>query len=122
VVQASSLPCFNGRQDACPTVREAAVALTADQVRWVAHLARLECQPDEIALFTEQLGKIIDYVEQLKEVNTDGVPPLAHCLPIHNVFRGDETTPSLPASEALANAPLRKGDFYSVPAVLDFEE
>jgi len=96
--------------------------LSGDQVRWVAHLARLECQPEEIALFTDQLSKIIDYVEQLKEVRTEGVEPLAHCLPISNVFRPDEGKPSLSAEEALANAPLRKGDYYSVPAVLDFEE
>ena len=58
-------------------------------------------------------------MDQLKSVNTDGVEPLAHALPIHNVFRADETKPSLTADEALANAPDRRGDFYAVPAVLD---
>jgi aspartyl-tRNA(Asn)/glutamyl-tRNA(Gln) amidotransferase subunit C len=95
------------------------MALTADQVRWVAHLARLECTPDELALFTSQLSGIVDYVTQLNAVNTDGVEPMAHALPVQNVFRPDEVAPSLPAEEALANAPDRRGDFYGVPAVLD---
>ncbi len=95
------------------------MALTGDQVRWVAHLARLEFGPDELEVFTDQLSKIVDYVNQLQEINTDGVEPLSHALPIHNVFRPDELKPSLSANEALANAPDRKGDFYGVPAVLD---
>ncbi len=95
------------------------MALTGDQVRWVAHLARLEISPEEVELFTEQLSRIVDYVNQLQEVNTEGVEPLAHALPIHNVFRPDEASPSLPVDEALANAPVRRGDFYGVPAVLD---
>jgi len=95
------------------------VALTGDQVRWVAHLARLEFSPEELDVFTDQLSKIVDYVNQLQQINTDGVEPLSHALPIHNVFRPDEVKPSLSANEALANAPDRKGDFYGVPAVLD---
>lgn len=95
------------------------MALSGDQVRWVAHLARLEISEAEVATFTEQLSKVVDYIEQLKEVDTEGVEPMAHALPINNVFRDDELAESLPAAEALANAPERKGDFYSVPAVLD---
>jgi aspartyl-tRNA(Asn)/glutamyl-tRNA(Gln) amidotransferase subunit C len=95
------------------------MALTGDQVRWVAHLARLEFTPEELALFTNQLSAIVDYVNQLQQVNTEGVEPLAHALPIHNVFRPDEAKPSLSADEALANAPDRRDDFYGVPAVLD---
>jgi aspartyl-tRNA(Asn)/glutamyl-tRNA(Gln) amidotransferase subunit C len=95
------------------------MALTGDQVRWVAHLARLEFSPEELDVFTDQLSKIVDYVNQLQQINTEGVEPLSHALPIHNVFRPDETKPSLTADEALANAPDRKGNFYGVPAVLD---
>jgi aspartyl-tRNA(Asn)/glutamyl-tRNA(Gln) amidotransferase subunit C len=68
---------------------------------------------------TRQLSAIVDYVAQLQAVNTDGVEPLAHALPVHNVFRDDEPRPSLPVEEALANAPDRQGDFYGVPAVLE---
>jgi aspartyl-tRNA(Asn)/glutamyl-tRNA(Gln) amidotransferase subunit C len=90
-----------------------------EEVRWVAHLARLELSDAELATMTAQLGAILDYVRQLQQVPTDGVEPLAHPLPLQNVFRADECRPSLPADAALANAPERDGDFYAVPAVLE---
>ena len=93
------------------------MSLTADQVRWVAHLARLELTDAELALMTRQLSAILDYVAQLQQVDTDGVEPLVHAIELHNVFRDDVPAPSLSADEALANAPSRKDDFYSVPAV-----
>lgn len=95
------------------------MSLTAEQVRWVAHLARLELTAAELETMTRQLSAIVDYVTQLQQVNTEGIAPLAHPLPIHNVFRADEPAPSLPVEAALANAPDRRGDFYGVPAVLD---
>jgi aspartyl-tRNA(Asn)/glutamyl-tRNA(Gln) amidotransferase subunit C len=95
------------------------MSLTADEVRWVAHLARLELSAAELETMTRQLSAILDYVDQLQQVNTDGVEPLAHPLPIHNVFRDDVPAPSLPVDAALANAPDRRDDFYAVPAVLD---
>jgi aspartyl-tRNA(Asn)/glutamyl-tRNA(Gln) amidotransferase subunit C len=95
------------------------MSLTADDVRWVAHLARLQLSDAELATMTRQLAAILDYVDLLKQVNTEGVEPLAHPLPVHNVFRDDEPAPSLPTDAALANTPDRHGDFYGVPAVLD---
>ena len=95
------------------------MSLTAEQVRWVAHLARLELSDADVAHLTPQLAAILDYVDQLKQVNTEGVEPLAHPLKVHNVFRDDEPAPSLPVDAALANAPARLGDFFGVPAVLD---
>src|SRR5205823_3593642 len=95
------------------------MSLTLDQVRWVAHLARLELSDAELATMTRQLNSIVDYVNLLQRVNTEGVEPLAHALPIQNVFREDEPSPSLPVGAALANAPDRRGDFFGVPAVLD---
>jgi aspartyl-tRNA(Asn)/glutamyl-tRNA(Gln) amidotransferase subunit C len=99
-------------------------ALSADQVRWIAHLARLDLTEAELETMTRQLSAIVDYVAQLQQVDTEGVEPLAHALPIHNVFRDDEPAPSLPVAEALANAPdpritTRGERFYAVPAVLD---
>src|SRR5438128_2702875 len=88
------------------------MALTTEQVRWVAHLARLELTAEELQELTPQLSAILDYVNQLQQVNTDGVEPLAHPLDIHNVFRADEPARSLPVDAALANAPDRRGDFY----------
>lgn len=95
------------------------MSLTADDVRWVAHLARLELSDADLQLMSRQLSAILDYVTQLQQVNTDGVEPLAHALDVHNVFREDAPAPSLPVAVALANAPDRRGDFYGVPAVLD---
>jgi len=95
------------------------MSLSANDVRWVAHLARLELSAEELAVITPQLQAILAYVDQLRQVNTEGVEPLAHPLPIHNVFRDDQPAPSLPVDAALANAPAREGDFYRVPAVLE---
>jgi aspartyl-tRNA(Asn)/glutamyl-tRNA(Gln) amidotransferase subunit C len=95
------------------------MSLTPEDVRWVAHLARLELTDAELATMTRQLSAIVDYVAQLQGVNTDGIEPLAHAAWITNVFREDEQRLSLPVAEALANAPDRRGDFYGVPAVLD---
>lgn len=95
------------------------MSLTVQEVQWVAHLARLQLTEVELEMMTRQLSAIVDYVDQLKQVNTDGVEPMAHALTVQNVFREDEPAPSLPVADALANAPQRRGDFYSVPAVLD---
>ncbi len=95
------------------------MSLTAEQVRWVAHLGRLELGEAELATMTSQLRAILDYVNQLQQLDTEGVEPLAHPLDIGNVFREDEPTPSLVVAEALANAPDRRGDFFGVPAVLE---
>ena len=95
------------------------MSLSLDEVRWIAHLARLELTPAELETMTRDLSAIVDYVNQLQQVNTDGVEPLAHALDIQNVFRDDQPTPSLPVDAALANAPDRHGDFFGVPAVLE---
>jgi len=95
------------------------MALSVEQVRWAAHLSRLDLSPAEQEMMAQQLGNIIDYVNLLQEVNTDGIEPMAHPLPVQNVFRDDVPVASLPTDAALANAPDRHGDFYSVPAVLE---
>jgi aspartyl-tRNA(Asn)/glutamyl-tRNA(Gln) amidotransferase subunit C len=95
------------------------MSLTAGQVRWVAQLARLELSEADLETMTRQLRAILEYIEQLRQVDTEGVEPLAHPLPVHNVFRADEPAASLPVAEALANAPQQRDGFYVVPAVLD---
>jgi aspartyl-tRNA(Asn)/glutamyl-tRNA(Gln) amidotransferase subunit C len=95
------------------------MSISAREIAWVAKLSRLELTPDELATYSEQLRSIVDYIDLLKEVDTTGVEPLAHPIPVQNVFRDDVATPSLPVEEALRNAPERKGDFFGVPAVLD---
>jgi aspartyl-tRNA(Asn)/glutamyl-tRNA(Gln) amidotransferase subunit C len=95
------------------------VSLSAEQVRWVAHLGRLELTDAELATMTRQLAAIVDYVSQLQQVDTKGVEPLTHAVTVHNVFREDEPAPSLSPDEALANAPQRRSNFYAVPAVFE---
>jgi aspartyl-tRNA(Asn)/glutamyl-tRNA(Gln) amidotransferase subunit C len=89
------------------------------EVSKVAKLARLQLSEADLARMAEQLSNILAYVDQLKELNTDNVEPLAHPLPVHNVFREDVPTGSLPVDKALANAPRRAGNFFGVPAVID---
>lgn len=95
------------------------MSLEPEQVRWVAHLSRLELSEQELVGLGGQLASIVKYVDQLRAVNTEGVEPMAHALDLVNVLRDDTPVPSLPVSEALANAPARLGDFFGVPAVLD---
>ena len=95
------------------------MAFAEDQVRYAAALARLKLSDEEIARFAAQLGQILAHVDKLKELNTDQAPPTSHVLPMANVFRGDEVTPSLPIEAALANAPQREGPFFKVPKVID---
>jgi aspartyl-tRNA(Asn)/glutamyl-tRNA(Gln) amidotransferase subunit C len=93
--------------------------LSTDEVAWVAHLARLHLNPDDQKTFSQQLSAILDFVDQLAAVNTDGVEPLAHPLEVQNIFRTDEPAASLPVKGALSNAPDSRGDFFVVPAVFD---
>src|SRR5262249_6454543 len=113
----------NARSDAsrsrCRASNHRTMSLTPEDVRWVAHLARLELTDAELETMTRQLSAIVDYVAKFEGVNTDEVDPLAPALRVETVFRADEPRPSLPFAEALANAPDRRGDFYGVPAVLD---
>ena len=89
------------------------------QVRKVAKLARLDLTDDEVAQFSGQLSDIVGYIEKLNELDTESVEPLAHCLPIHNVFRDDVVRESLGSEKALENAPQRYENFFKVPKVLD---
>ncbi|MGL4421247.1 MAG: Asp-tRNA(Asn)/Glu-tRNA(Gln) amidotransferase subunit GatC [Gemmataceae bacterium] len=98
------------------------MALTLEQVRKVAQLARLELSEPDLAQMQQQLSAILEYVDQLGELNTDGVEPMAHPLPVQNVFRDDVPTGSLPVDAALQNAPNRLADYFGVPAVFDTDE
>ena len=89
------------------------------QVRHVAKLARLDLTDEEVARFSTQLSAILDYMEKLNELDTDSVEPLAHCLPIHNIFREDVVTESLDTELALENAPQHFENFFKVPKILD---
>ena len=89
------------------------------QVRKVAKLSRLDLTEAEVEEFTGQLSTILEYVEKMNELDTTNVEPLAHCLPVSNVFREDSIKESLGTENTLANAPQRDGEFFKVPKILD---
>jgi len=94
------------------------MSISRQDIEKVALLGRLRLTESELATMTAELGQIVGYVDQLAEVNTDSVEPMAHAIEVVNVFRADEVTPSLPRDEALANAPHHDERGYLVPAVL----
>ena len=94
------------------------MSLSRDDVEKVSLLARLQLDDDELDRLTAQLGQIVQYVEQLGELDTDQVEPMAHAVEIVNVLDADEVRPSLGREAALSNAPKRDEECYRVPAVL----
>jgi aspartyl-tRNA(Asn)/glutamyl-tRNA(Gln) amidotransferase subunit C len=89
------------------------------EIGHISLLARLELSEEEMDLFSRQLGSIIEYIKKLNELDTSGVEPTAHVLPLHNVFREDVVQPSLPREMALQNAPERNEQFYRVPKIIE---
>lgn len=94
------------------------MSLSRKDVEKVSLLARLRLSETELETMTPQLIKIVGFVEQLNELDTADVQPMAHALDIHNVFAADQVQPSLKRDAALANAPKRDDECYRVPAVL----
>lgn len=97
------------------------MALTIEDVKKVAHLARLQLTEEEIRQYQEQLSSVLDYVELLNELDLEDVPPTAHAVARRNVFREDEARPSLPLEDVLFNAPRQARDHFLIQAVLDDE-
>lgn len=94
------------------------MSLSIQEVEHVALLARLNLKEEEKEIFAEQLSKILDYANKLNELPTEGVEPLAHILPVYNVFRKDEVKSGTPRESILANAPLVEEGQYKVPKII----
>ncbi|MBD2196693.1 MULTISPECIES: Asp-tRNA(Asn)/Glu-tRNA(Gln) amidotransferase subunit GatC [Calothrix] len=90
-------------------------------VRKVALLARLELQPEEEEKFTTQLGSILDYIEQLNELDVSDVQPTTRAIDVSNVTREDELKPYPDREAILQGAPEQEGDFFKVPKILNAE-
>ncbi|MBI2486542.1 MAG: Asp-tRNA(Asn)/Glu-tRNA(Gln) amidotransferase subunit GatC [Deltaproteobacteria bacterium] len=88
-------------------------------VRHVAELARLEFKEEELEKFAEQLGNILEHIEELNELDTSNVEPTFHVLDLSTPLREDVVEPWLNADEALENAPQREEDFFAVPKVIE---
>jgi aspartyl-tRNA(Asn)/glutamyl-tRNA(Gln) amidotransferase subunit C len=95
------------------------MALTVEEVRYMAALARLRFSDDEEKLLATQMSSILDYMAKLDEIDTDGVPPMSHVLDIVNVFRPDEVQTRISHEQALDNAPDADGEYFRVPKVIE---
>lgn len=95
------------------------MSLTLEEVEHIAELAKLELTDEEKARFREQLSKILDYAEALRQLDTSAIPPTATVLPLRTVLRDDTPRPSLPRDELLANAAETEAGCFKVPAVLE---
>jgi len=93
--------------------------ITRKEVEYVAHLARLKLSAEDAENFTTRLDSILTYFEKLKELDTTGVEPTSHSIPMVNAFREDEINPSLPVEDALSNAPDKEGNFFKVPKIIE---
>jgi aspartyl-tRNA(Asn)/glutamyl-tRNA(Gln) amidotransferase subunit C len=85
----------------------------------VARLARLELSEEDKVTFGNQLEQILTYMEQLNRLDTTGVEPTSHAIPIHNAFREDETRPSFPREEVLNISPDKENGQLRVPRIIE---
>jgi aspartyl-tRNA(Asn)/glutamyl-tRNA(Gln) amidotransferase subunit C len=93
--------------------------ISRQDVEHVARLSRLALSDAELERMGEQLNGILAYIDALKAIDTAGVEPTAHAVPLVNVMRDDVTRPSLPQDAALANAPDRSTQFFRVPRIIE---
>ncbi len=93
--------------------------ISKDDVIKVAELARLEFGEEELEKFTEQLGKILTYIEKLNELDTENVEPTSHVLDIATPLREDVVEDWLEPAEAVENAPEEEDGFFVVPKVIE---
>ncbi|RMH43306.1 MAG: Asp-tRNA(Asn)/Glu-tRNA(Gln) amidotransferase subunit GatC [Deltaproteobacteria bacterium] len=93
--------------------------LPREEIDAIAHLARLALTDDEADALCGELGAILAHVAALSEVDTTGVEPMTHAVPMDLRLRADEVEPSLPAELAVGAAPDRDGDYFRVPKVID---
>ena len=97
----------------------AKTTLSADEVRAIAHLARLELDEADVARYQKQLSAVLDYFQKLEELDTSHADLAASTLPLIHVMRPDEAEAALPVEAAVANAPDSDGEQFRVPAVLN---
>ena len=93
--------------------------ISREDVQHVARLARLELSEPELVRMQDELSHILAYIDKLRSLDTTGVEPTSHAVPLINVMREDEPRPSLPRADMLANAPEAAGDFFRVPRIIE---
>jgi aspartyl-tRNA(Asn)/glutamyl-tRNA(Gln) amidotransferase subunit C len=93
--------------------------ITRNEMEYVADLARLSLEDEEVNALTSDMDAILAYVEKLNELETDGIIPTAHAVPVENAFREDEVRPALGTAKALQNAPGSENGCFRVPKVIE---
>ncbi|SEA77023.1 aspartyl/glutamyl-tRNA(Asn/Gln) amidotransferase subunit C [Desulfuromusa kysingii] len=93
--------------------------ISQNDVEHVARLARLSLEPDELQTMTRQMDVMLGYVEKLNELDTTGIEPMAHAVPMSNAFRKDESQPVIGIERALQNAPASGENCFKVPKVIE---
>ena len=93
--------------------------ITMQEVEQVARLARLALSDAEKESMRRELDGILSYIDKLRALDTEGVPPTSHAVPMTNVMREDEPRESFPQDLMLANAPDRSGEFFRVPKIIE---
>lgn len=93
--------------------------VTKNDVEYVAQLSKLRFNEEDMDKLTGQLNNILEYVNQLNGIDTEGVPVTAHAVPMHNVFREDVVVPSMDIEKVLQNAPDRARNCFKVPKVIE---
>ncbi len=93
--------------------------ISREDVQHVARLARLELTEAELERMRVEMDAILAYMDKLRSLDTTGVEPTSHAVPLRNVTREDEPAPSAPREAMLANAPDRAGDFFRVPRIVE---
>jgi len=96
------------------------VAISKEEVRYVANLARIKMKENELEKFTLQLDKILEYVNKLNQLDTENVPPTSHIINLKNIMRKDEISgESLSNDEATQMAPDKENEFFRVPKIIE---
>ncbi|MDR2017484.1 MAG: Asp-tRNA(Asn)/Glu-tRNA(Gln) amidotransferase subunit GatC [Syntrophobacterales bacterium] len=95
--------------------------INKDVVEYVAHLGRLKLEPVEIDLYTSQLDRILEHMDRLNSLNTEGIEPTSRAVPVTCVPREDVKKDSITIEDSVMNAPDRKGNFFKVPPVIEVD-
>ncbi len=95
------------------------MALTPEEVRKVAALARLHLSDEELAIQTRHINDLVARFQKLQELDVEGIEPTSHSIPVYNVLREDVERPPLPREAILANAPEARDGFFIVPRIVD---
>ncbi|CEK17365.1 aspartyl/glutamyl-tRNA(Asn/Gln) amidotransferase subunit C [Chthonomonas calidirosea] len=95
------------------------MALTPEEVRKVALLARLELTDEEVLQQAQNINNLLQQFEKLQQLDLEGVEPTSHSIPVYNVLRPDQVTPSMSREELLANAPEAREGYFVVPRIVE---